>query len=68
VQVVYYDILRYRLDIKRVDIMINWAWIFVGLIVVFGIGLLLLGVLVLVEHVVDKLFHVTDLKDEDYGC
>jgi hypothetical protein len=48
--------------------MINWAWIFVGLIVVFGICLLLLGALVLVEHVVDKLFHVTDLKDEDYGC
>jgi hypothetical protein len=48
--------------------MINWAWIFIGILVVFGIGLLLLGVLVLVEHVVDKLFHVTDLKDEDYGC
>ena len=60
-QVFYYDILRYRLDIEKVDIMKVLAGMFL-------IGCIGIGVWLIVELVVDKLFDNSDLGDSDYGC
>jgi len=39
--------------------------VLIGIISVIAIGL---GVWAIVEYVVDGIFHVSDLKDDDYGC
>jgi hypothetical protein len=35
---------------------------------IFILGVICLGVWVLIEHVVDKMFDKDDLGDSDYGC
>ena len=34
----------------------------------FIVGLLGLGLWVIVEHIIDKMFNNDDLGDSDYGC
>lgn len=39
--------------------------VFAGILVVIGIGL---SVWLAVEYIIDELFNINDLKDDDYGC